>query len=80
MPPWALTVNNVFLQAIEHLDQNGYSGNLSDMLLLSVSGNDTKQASLFVKNEPIRFLMIPPEHRDVMDPIVKNLSELLSTP
>jgi hypothetical protein len=80
MPPWALTVNNVFLQAIEHLDQRGYSGNLSDMLLASLPGNDTKPAPLFIKNEPIRCLMIPPEHLERMGPLVKNLSEVLNAP
>ncbi len=90
MPSWALTVNNVFLQAIEHLDQNGYSGNLSDMLQTTLSGNDLthqdmqnhdpKNDALFVKNEPIKCLMIPPEHRERMDPIVKNLSDLLNAP
>ncbi|MFN2356323.1 MAG: hypothetical protein ABR534_01120 [Desulfotignum sp.] len=89
MPPWILTVNNVFLQAIEHLDQNGYSGNLSDMLQMTLSGNDLthqdmqnhdpKNDALFVKNEPINCLMIPPENRERMDPIVKNLSELINS-
>ena len=32
MDELALTVNNVFLQAIEHLDHTGLSGNLSDMI------------------------------------------------
>lgn len=80
MPPWALTANNVFLQAIEHLDQRGYSGNLSDMLLASLPGNDTKPAPLFIKNEPIRCLMIPPEHLERMGSLVKNLSEVLNAP
>jgi Fe-S-cluster containining protein len=89
MPPWILTVNNVFLQAIEHLDQEGYSGNLSDMLLLALSGREIphqdkqyphlKDKSLFVKNEPITGLMIPPEHREQMAPIVRNLSDLINT-
>jgi Fe-S-cluster containining protein len=88
MPSWALTVNNVFLQAIEHLDQNGYSGNLSDMLQTTLSGNDLthqdmqnhdlKNDALFVKNKPIKCLMIPPEHRDQMTPIVKKLSDLIN--
>jgi Fe-S-cluster containining protein len=89
MPPWVLTVNNVFLQAIEHLDQNGYSGNLSDMLYLFLSGNelnnqdmqnhDLKNKGMFVKNEPIKCLMIPPEHRKRMEPIVRDLSDLIDT-
>jgi Fe-S-cluster containining protein len=89
MPSWVLTVNNVFLQAIEHLDQDGYSGNLSDMLHRALSGNDVtgqdiqnhdhENNGLFVKNEPITCLMIPPEHRDRMAPIVRDLSQLINT-
>jgi Fe-S-cluster containining protein len=89
MPPWVLTVNNVFFQAIEHLDQDGYSGNLSDMLLLALSGSEASHRSMqnhdlenkemFVKNEPIPCLMIPPEHRERMTPIVRDLSYLINT-
>ena len=88
MPPWVLTVNNLFLQAIEHLDQNGCSGNLSDMLLALTGSDATHQAMhnlglkderLFVKNEPIPCLMIPPEHRERMAPIVRDLSHLVHT-
>jgi hypothetical protein len=89
MPPWVLTVNNVFLQAIEHLDQNWYSGNLSDMLQMTLSGNelayrdtqnlDPQNKRVFVKNEPIKCLMIPPEHREQMEPIVRKLSHLINT-
>jgi Fe-S-cluster containining protein len=89
MPAWVLTVNNVFLQAIEHLDQHGYSGNLSDMLMLVLSGNEVthqgkqnhslKDERLFVNNEPITCLMIPPDHRAQMAPIVRNLSDLINT-
>jgi hypothetical protein len=89
MPSWALTVNNVFLQAIEHLDQKGYSANLSDMLQLTlfdnkltlqgVQNHTLKNKELFVKNEPIKYLMIPPEHREQMAPIVRNLSHLIHT-
>jgi len=88
MPAWVLTVNNVFLQAIEHLDQDGYSGNLSDMLLALAGSGTTHQGMhdhslkderLFVKNEPIPCLMIPPEHRERMAPIVKDLSYLINT-
>ncbi len=89
MPPLILTVNNVFLQAIEHLDRNGYSGNLSDLLQMILSGkepthqdmqnHDLKNNRLFIKNEPITYLMIPPEHRDQMAPIVRSLSHLIHT-
>jgi hypothetical protein len=31
--PFVITVNNLFLQYIEHIDFHGCSGNLSDVLL-----------------------------------------------
>ena len=34
MPELALTLNNIFLQYIEHMDYQGVSGNLTDMLVL----------------------------------------------
>ncbi len=41
VPPLALTVNTIFLQYIEHIDSNGFSGNLSDMVSLYLNQLDT---------------------------------------
>ncbi|MFN2356326.1 MAG: hypothetical protein ABR534_01135 [Desulfotignum sp.] len=40
--------------------------------------HDPKNDALFVKNEPIKCLMIPPENREQIAPIVKQLSDLLN--
>ena len=81
VPPLVLTLNTLFLQTIEHLDQNGFSGNLSDMAMFFLSGKsfDDKAGSLhetcgeglFVRNEKIPAFMVPPKHqrrlKDLMD-------------
>ncbi len=45
IPPIALTINNLFLQYIEHVDENGFFGNLSDMLPLTLSDRTEKKIS-----------------------------------
>jgi hypothetical protein len=37
VPPIVLTLNNLFLQYIEHMDRDGFFGNLADMLTLFLS-------------------------------------------
>lgn len=87
--PFMITINTVFLQLIEHIDQKGFSGNLSDMLLF-FRDPQAKQAytqnnmdisnTSFISNHPIRLLMIPPEHRNQMIPMVRQLvPEILGT-
>lgn len=75
-------VNTVFLQTIEHLDDNGCSGNLLDVL--AVLGDESQRAAYaegrlhctgcgLIANRPLTVLMVPPEHRARMEPILKNL-------
>jgi len=80
--PFVITVNNLFLQYIEHIDLQGYFGNLSDILLFLESDSNLKdyrngnlkeqQAGLLV-NHPAKILMIPPEHRERIKPIMDNI-------
>ncbi len=86
IPPIALTINNVFLQAIEHMDQNGYFGNLTDVLgqklqkrsilstpeILTLLFNDQ-----FLSNETITTWMVPPEHLDKAKRIFEKLNKVL---
>ena len=85
IPPFVLSVNNVFVQYIEHMDQNGFSGNLSDMLTLFLSdrlaGHRLGSSAVandehFVFNEKIAVLMVPPEHRQRIRPLLDQLSGL----
>ena len=82
IPPFALTINNLFLQYIEHVDETGFFGNLSDILPLIVS--DKRQRDLldhsgFIKdgivlNEKVSIWMVPPEHREKVRSILAKLS------
>lgn len=85
MDEFALTVNNIFLQTIEHLDQDGLSGNLSD--IIDFFGSSTKfeaylhnnlgsPANGLIRNRPIQMLMIPPEHRMRVEPLLRSLGFL----
>ena len=84
MDPLVLTVNNVCLQYIEHIDANGFTGNLADVLIfMAARGNrrEYRRDSLsstpdhLIANRPLRVLMIPPEHRIEIKPILSELSQ-----
>ncbi|MBU3947413.1 MAG: hypothetical protein KJ882_09985 [Proteobacteria bacterium] len=82
---FVLTVNNIFLQVIEHIDQDGFTGNLTDISLFLESaqnrenllaGKFINQPSFLTNNHPLKILMIPPEHRDRAQPILKALKNI----
>ena len=82
---FVLSVNTVFLQTLEHVDDNGCTGNLADVLEVLLSADNwaayengilrRKDAGL-ISNHPLKVLMIPPEHRTRMEPILNSLREL----
>ncbi|MBC2715348.1 MAG: hypothetical protein HF978_08575 [Desulfobacteraceae bacterium] len=74
---FTITVNHVFLQYIEHIDQNGFSGNLSDVMAHTIikESSDPVTKSMIIqttllKNSPLSALLIPPEHRKKIEPIL----------
>jgi hypothetical protein len=79
------SMNTVFLQTIEHLDAEGCSGNLIDVLQVMAS-KDNRQAyaknrlkcetSGLIVNWSLKVLMIPPEHRTKMEPILQELRQI----
>lgn len=82
---FVLSLNTVFLQTIEHLDADGCSGNLQDML--AVMADDEKRAAYaagalpctaagLIANRPMRILMLPPEHRAQAEPFLKKFREI----
>jgi hypothetical protein len=82
---FVLSVNTVFLQTIEHLDAEGCTGNLIDVLrTMAQEGNRNHYENNRLKcanaglisNQPLKVLMIPPEHRTKMEPILKSLQEI----
>jgi Fe-S-cluster containining protein len=85
MDDYWLAVNTVFLQSIEHMDNNGCTGNLLDMLEVMASEENRQAyenktlkcpAVGLIANQPLNILMIPPEHRTKMEPILKSLQEI----
>ena len=81
-----MTLNTLFMQFVEQIDFMGYSGNFTDVLLLMASNenrNDYKKNILkhpgadFVSNLKIKVLMVPPEHRVKIKPVMDSLLNLL---
>ena len=82
---FVLSVNTVFLQTIEHVDAGGCSGNLADVLqILSdekireayMNGSLHCTSNKLIPNQPLEVLMIPPEHRTRLEPILQELREI----
>lgn len=83
---YLITVNTVFQQVIEHLDVPGATGNLVDVLQylhgaeqrsLYRTGMIHPEAVGLPANRPAKMLMIPPEHRERLQPVVERMRELL---
>jgi Fe-S-cluster containining protein len=79
------SVNTVFLQTIEHLDAGGCSGNLIDVLQVMVSEDNRRayakdrlkcEINGLIVNWSLKVLMIPPEHRIKMEPILQELRQI----
>jgi hypothetical protein len=87
MPPFILSLNNVLLQYLEALDRPGATGNLVDILaFLSDDANrdayarhlcDAFSAPL-IANRSFSVLMVPPEHRRPMQPILEKVAALFA--
>lgn len=81
--PFLITVNTVFLQFIEHMDTEGFFGNLNDVLafLTSTDQHGSPKAPIcrqgLSRNKTIPGLLIPPEHKDRMEPILMDLKRIV---
>jgi len=84
--PFILTVDNIFLQYIEHIDFEGYFGNLTDILIIFLKKDNIIKylnKSLVCKdpsiicNRRIKVLMIPPEDRIKVIPILNKLDRVI---
>lgn len=89
MDPFVVTVNNVILQYIEHVDRDGYSGNLTDLLLFMASEENRRRYRKgalgpppegLIRNHPVRALMVPPRHRQKIAPLLKALEQVPASP
>jgi hypothetical protein len=81
-----LSVNNIIQQTLEHIDTPGWSGNLIDVLAALKSYRltdilETRKENPpegLIPNQKTRFLMIPPEHRHQVAPVLDALKEIES--
>ncbi|MFH1155413.1 MAG: hypothetical protein V1793_16510 [Pseudomonadota bacterium] len=81
VPPYILTVNTVFMQVIENLDARGFSGNLSDMIPALVRDPlNPGSGSGLIQNRKSGMLMVPPEHRSRLEPLLRAMSRACAQP
>ncbi|MCG6909682.1 MAG: YkgJ family cysteine cluster protein [Deltaproteobacteria bacterium] len=82
MDDFILTVNNLFMQTIEHMDPYGGTGNLIDILLYFFRPENLETYRHTMKvldvnglapNRPIPVLMVPPEHGQRVERILEKL-------
>lgn len=85
MPDPVLSANHLMLQFIEAIDVPGVSGNLTDVLLwLSASelrdraadGQAIEPPRGMAANRSIPVIMVPPEHRALLQPLIQTLIRL----
>jgi hypothetical protein len=81
---WVLTVNTVFMQAIEHLDRPGCFGNFTDVILALDAAGATRrsppitcEAHGLLANQPLPALMIPPSHQARAATLVAQIRQVL---
>lgn len=80
--PFTMTLSTLFMQFVEHIDFMGFSGNFADVLSLMASktNQDNYQMNAlnhpgedFVPNLKIKILVVPPEHRKKVEPVLEAL-------
>lgn len=87
--PFIVTINSVFLQYIEHIDSNGYFGNLVDIIRHIICNNncnrnDNKKnekekkelEKRILKNHSANLFLIPEEHQKQIRPVIDALSSI----
>ena len=83
MSPLTVAVNHVMLQYIEHVDSSGFTGNMIDVLIFMQSADNRKRyregylsvhGQPFIPNFPVRHLLIEPEFKEAMAPLLEALN------
>lgn len=78
-----VTINNVMMQFVEHIDQNGLTGHMFDIMtyLFRADHRHTYEstgildvAPGLLQNQPLTVLMVPPEHRPTIGPVLHKLN------
>jgi Fe-S-cluster containining protein len=76
---FTLTINTVFLQFIEHLDKDGFFGNMIDVLIhLTSEKRNHPGTCRVVPNHAIPALMVPPAHRDRIKDLINTLDRMIT--
>jgi Fe-S-cluster containining protein len=87
LDPLLLSAGSVVLQHVEHLDAGGLTGNLTDILALLADeqgrrawdeGQLGRTPAGLAINRRLRVLMVPPEHRAALQPLVDALRRLFT--
>lgn len=82
---FVMSVNTMFLQTIEHVDAGGCSGSLIDILWTMADEKKRKDyrngalhcsANRLTPNRALEVMMIPPEHRRKLEPILEKLRQI----
>jgi Fe-S-cluster containining protein len=85
--PLILTIANIIMQAIEHLDHGGLTGHMGDILNhfedanireIYASGKKLGATATLLANQPLTTLMVPPEHRLQAMPVVQKINTILA--
>jgi hypothetical protein len=85
MDPFILTLNDIFLQHLEHIDARGYTGNFVDVIRFFQSdenrsnyaaGRPGRTIDGLLANQPVFVLMIPPRHRDRIQPVLEQIRRI----
>jgi len=85
MDDFSVTVSTVLMQYVEHIDADGCSGNFADIMGLFASeanrayyveGGLPCTENGLVINRPIPALMIPPEHRRRIQPLLEQIARI----
>lgn len=77
-----MSTATLFYQFIEMLDDGGYYGNFLNILEMLMLPADTQSLQLvltktpLLKNQRIHYVMIPPEHRDALIPIMNSIQQI----
>jgi hypothetical protein len=73
------------MQYLEHIDSMGFSGNFTDVMRYLASaqnrqayqqGQAGKPPPGLLANQPVYVLMVPPEHRQQLQPILSRLNSI----
>ncbi len=79
MDDFVLSVNDVFMQYIEHIDAQGFTGNFTDIMryfeedenrFAYMAGRQGEKGEGLIQNQPVFVLMVPPAHREKLQPLM----------